>query len=115
MDIGRGIKVKPFSLVDHFKSVNPISSIDGAIIIDEDGICYAIGVILDGKAYNVGDTSRGARYNSAITFISNQITREKKWKNNPYIGVVISEDKTLDIVSFNEGEGTLYKESLKIR
>lgn len=50
--------------------VRRLSGIDGALLVDPKSICYAIGVILDGKATDGGDPSRGARYNSAIRYIA---------------------------------------------
>lgn len=46
--------------------VEEITSIDGALICDTDGICYSIGTILDGIESEKTDSSRGARCNSAI-------------------------------------------------
>ena len=46
-----------------------VSGIDGGVLIDPDGICYAIGVILDGIATPNGDPSRGSRYNSAVRYV----------------------------------------------
>lgn len=68
--------------------IESITRIDGAVLCDPQGICYAIGVILDGKTSNKADSSRGARYNSAIRYIEQQKEYEKK----AFI-VVISEDK----------------------
>ncbi len=64
--------------------IKPITAIDGAVICDFDGVCHAIGVILDGMTIVETDTelekrpvvdkimeediSRGARYNSAIRY-----------------------------------------------
>ena len=49
--------------------VGRLTRIDGALLIDPKGICYAVGVILDGHATEHGDPSRGARFNSAIRYI----------------------------------------------
>lgn len=49
-----------------------VTSIDGAVLIGPNGICYAIGVILDGLASKKGDPARGARYNSAVRYIESQ-------------------------------------------
>lgn len=67
-----------------------ITSIDGAILIDQDGICHAIGVILDGLASKNGKPSRGARYNSAIRYV--------EYTDHPCMAVVISEDGLIDLV-----------------
>ena len=49
-----------------------VTSIDGAtLLISRKGICYSIGVILDGKATNKGKSERGARYNSAVRYVEN--------------------------------------------
>ncbi|WP_437917373.1 hypothetical protein WME73_10485 [Sorangium sp. So ce302] len=47
-----------------------ISGIDGAVLIDPQGTCHAIGVILDGLATPEGDPARGARFNSAVRYLS---------------------------------------------
>ncbi|WP_343339384.1 hypothetical protein TPELB_17940 [Terrisporobacter petrolearius] len=83
--------------------VNKISCIDGSILIDEKGICHAIGVILDGPACRYGNKGRGARYNSAIKYIYNRINNTE----NDYkcLAIVKSEDGMIDIIDrkmFNE-------------
>ena len=70
-----------------------VSSIDGAILIDMDGICHAIGVILDGSAIQEGDTGRGARYNSTLRYIHG--IRER---DIPCLAVVVSEDGTAELM-----------------
>lgn len=80
----------------HPSTIESITSIDGAILIDVECIIHGIGVILDGMATNRGDSSRGARYNSAIRYV------ETISKNNEYsdvMAVVISEDGYVDIVT----------------
>lgn len=69
--------------------VHNLTTIDGAILLSPDGVCHAIGVVLDGVASPKGDPARGARYNSAIRYIS---------VNNDSLAVVISEDGTVDLV-----------------
>ncbi|MGG2466862.1 tetratricopeptide repeat protein [Paraclostridium bifermentans] len=79
--------------------IKSISSIDGSILIDTEGKCQSIGVILDGIACKIGDNSRGARYNSAIKYIyeqTNKITGESK--NHKCMAIVISEDGMIDII-----------------
>ena len=49
--------------------IRSITNIDGAVLMDLDGYCHGIGVILDGIATEKGDPSRGARYNSAIRYV----------------------------------------------
>lgn len=89
----RAIKINPISLVDNTKAIKNLTSIDGAIIISPDGTCYAIGVILDGEATIIGDTSRGARYNSLCNYVA---WRKEKVKDCSVMAVVISEDQTVD-------------------
>ena len=50
------------------KNVEKLSSIDGAIIMDENCICYGFGVVLDGKDTGFGNRARGSRYNSSERF-----------------------------------------------
>ncbi|MFZ3194990.1 MAG: tetratricopeptide repeat protein, partial [Bacillus mycoides] len=79
--------------------VEKITNIDGALYMDIDGHVHAIGVILDGFAkIGEGDSSRGARYNSAL-----------RYKNGDGIEgncviVVISEDGMIDIIPESEIE-----------
>ncbi|MFJ7746702.1 DNA integrity scanning protein DisA nucleotide-binding domain protein [Peribacillus sp. NPDC097295] len=67
-----------------------VTSIDGAILINPNGECVALGVILDGVASNNGDMSRGARYNSAIRYLETQ--------QNDCLIVVISEDGYINLI-----------------
>lgn len=73
--------------------VNHVTSIDGAVLLDRNCKCYAIGVILDGVVCKEsgGDSSRGARYNSALRY------REHRKEVNLAI-IVVSEDGTIDIL-----------------
>lgn len=73
--------------------IKKVTSIDGAILLDIEGNCYAIGVILDGLAVTAfGDPGRGARYNSAIRY-----AQKESMKNNCLI-IVISEDGMINII-----------------
>jgi hypothetical protein len=67
------------------------TSIDGTVIIDTDGVCYAIGAILDGDVSDRGDRTRGGRYNSALMYVDTVAV--------PSLIVVVSRDGTVDIVS----------------
>lgn len=66
------------------------TAIDGSILADPQGICHAIGVILDGPA--VGDSlpSRGSRYNSAVRYVAAG--------SSPRMAFIVSEDRTLDVI-----------------
>ncbi|MGL5753851.1 MAG: tetratricopeptide repeat protein, partial [Paraclostridium sp.] len=91
--------IEPKALYLDSKIVENISRIDGSIFVDVKGNCKAIGVILDGIACEIGNRSRGARYNSAIKYINEQI--EKNNKHN-CMAIVISEDKMIDIIDKEE-------------
>ncbi|HEB2439600.1 hypothetical protein CN335_12530 [Bacillus thuringiensis] len=78
------------------KIVEKITTIDGALYMDITGQFHAIGVILDGYAEaEEGDSSRGARYNSAIRY------KNGKSVNGNCIIIVISEDGMIDILPDN--------------
>lgn len=66
------------------------TAIDGTILVDPEGVCHAIGVILDGQAVPESTPSRGARYNSAVRYVTAGAARR--------MAFVISEDRTLDVV-----------------
>lgn len=66
------------------------TAIDGSILVDPQGVCHAIGVILDGHAVEDSTPSRGARFNSAVRYVAAGL--------EPRMAFVISEDRTLDIV-----------------
>jgi hypothetical protein len=79
--------VEPTLLNDSL--IRNVTSIDGATLLDSNGICHSIGVILDGMSTNKGTSERGARYNSAIRYVENN---KKKC-----IAVIISEDGMIDL------------------
>lgn len=80
-------KITPF---DCANMVKHITSIDGAVLIDTKGVCYAIGVILDGTTSKTEDISNGARHNSA---------RRYKNINNRSVIVIVSEDGYVTVLS----------------
>jgi hypothetical protein len=88
----QSLPLQPLKLTTGF--VNQITSIDGSILLDRDGMCYAIGVILDGLATNKGDSSRGARYNSAVRYY------EQFGKQNPTVIIIVSEDGMVNLIPF---------------
>lgn len=91
----RGFMIAEKQLINDLSIIEKITSIDGALIIDMDCNCYAIGAILDGNAHKyVGSSERGARYNSACTYLAN-----KTDESDVYLAVVISEDGTIDILT----------------
>lgn len=83
-------KVKPQTLRSEI--IKYISTIDGAILFDEQGVCYSIGAILDGvQTKDRQETmSNGARHNSAIRYLEN---------NSNCLIVLISEDGDVKILS----------------
>ncbi len=84
----QAIAIEPIKLSSAL--VARISGIDGAILVDRDCNCHAIGVILDGIATNTGDPSRGARYNSALRYIGSSPA--------PAVCLVVSEDGYVNMV-----------------
>ncbi|WP_024833174.1 hypothetical protein [Ruminiclostridium josui] len=91
----RGIQLEiPYDLSTDNKVALRLSSIDGALIIDEKCMCYGIGMIVDGEASVKGNPSRGSRYNSAKNYVYSMAV-----KGYSCVGCVISEDGTLDIIN----------------
>lgn len=69
-----------------------VTSIDGAVLLDPEGFCHAVGVILDGTAHpKRGNPARGSRYNSAIRYVESC--------GAPCLAVVVSEDGMVDIIT----------------
>ena len=68
-----------------------VTAIDGAVLLDPESYCYSIGVILDGTATGRGNSTRGARYNSAIRYV----------QSSPYpcMAIVVSEDGLIDVLT----------------
>ena len=67
-----------------------VSKIDGTIILDPHSYCHAIGVILDGPANEKCTPERGSRYNSGVRYVTATET--------PRLAIVVSEDRTVDII-----------------
>ncbi|WP_443946363.1 diadenylate cyclase [Pedobacter sp. AW1-32] len=86
----QSFKIKPIQL--NKTLVGQLSSIDGAILLDTNSICYGIGVILDGIANHYGDSSRGARFNSALRYY------EHMEKKAGIVLVVLSEDGMINLI-----------------
>ena len=84
----QGTKIEPTPLTTHL--YRHVSRIDGAILMDPRGTCYAVGVILDGPARSDEAPSRGSRYNSGMRYIHAAGTRR--------LAVVISDDHTVDVI-----------------
>ncbi len=74
--------------------ISNLTNIDGAIILDTQGYCHAIGVILDGTVSDNEDKSRGSRYNSAIRYIE----QRKSDGSYPCFIIVLSVDGTINYI-----------------
>jgi hypothetical protein len=88
----------PVKLIDELldETLLMLTSIDGALLVDPLGTCYAAGVILDGNAIKgKGTSSRGARYNSAIRYVYGA---RKSTSKCECLAVVISKDETINMV-----------------
>lgn len=105
---GRGIKIQPIDVSDLLKAnkevaqkvMNNLTKIDGALIFSEQGVCYSIGTIVDGRACDNSNPGRGARYNSAYTYVYDCNERGIRC-----YGAVISEDGTIDVFGmFGKGQ-----------
>ena len=88
----RAIGIRPV-LVDE-STILSLSAIDGAMIVNTEGICYSIGAILDGAATGKGNIARGARYNSAITYVDYWAKNEPRKK---VVAIIVSADDSVDI------------------
>lgn len=86
--IRQGSQIVPTKLTEEL--LHRVSGIDGTILLDSHGVCHAIGVILDGAANNDCTPSRGSRYNSAVRYV--------KQGSKKRLAIVISEDRTADII-----------------
>ena len=62
--------------------------VDGAVLLGPDGRCHAFGVILYGAATDHGDPARGSR----------DTTRRATTARNIALLVVISDDRTVDLI-----------------
>ncbi len=84
----QAVRFTPFKMTS--ENLMMMSNIDGAVILDSELMCHAVGVILDGMATVHGDPARGSRYNSAIRYIESQ--------KKTAMAVVISEDGMVDFI-----------------
>jgi DNA integrity scanning protein DisA with diadenylate cyclase activity len=82
------------------------TAIDGALLVDQDGVCHAIGAILDGVAGGDGDPSRGARFNSAVRYVES--------RQGACFALVVSEDGMSDLV-LPSGSGTAERDEFADR
>lgn len=87
----RGTVIKPRKLNSNI--IRMITSVDGAVLMDSNLNCTLFGVILDGDTNDAGTPARGARYNSTVTYV-----KRRAQFGQCFIGVIISEDGTIDWV-----------------
>jgi sensor domain DACNG-containing protein/sensor domain DACNH-containing protein/DisA checkpoint controller-like protein len=88
---GQATPIEPTDLTPQL--LRDLTAIDGAVLLDPTGQCFAIGVILDGLATDQGDPSRGARFNSALRYVQSAHSR-----GVATLAVVVSEDGGVDFV-----------------
>jgi hypothetical protein len=69
-----------------------MTAIDGAVLVSPDGLCHAVGVILDGAATGTGDPARGARFNSAVRYIAGA--------GEGSLVIIVSEDGMIDLLPY---------------
>ena len=81
--------VEPFTLNAH--DLPSFTVMDGALLIDTECRCHALGVILDGEGVHTSDTSRGARFNSSLRYL-------EKNKDDRILIVVVSDDGMLNLI-----------------
>ncbi|MEZ5708558.1 MAG: hypothetical protein R3E02_04110 [Blastomonas sp.] len=84
----QGTKIEPTAL--NKELLERATSIDGTIIADPNGVCHAVGIILDGTANAECTPERGSRYNSAVRYVGDG--------SQGRMAMVLSEDGTLDII-----------------
>ena len=72
-------------------TIRTLTAVDGCILYDSEGACYGFGVILDGVAKEKGEQDRGARYNSALTYVYAN-------EDEKIMACVFSEDGGSDII-----------------
>ncbi|BBZ31738.1 hypothetical protein [Mycolicibacterium confluentis] len=73
--------------------IRQVTAIDGGVLVDPSGTCYAIGVILDGMATTRGDRSRGSRYNSAVRYLASA-----KARGAHTVILLVSEDGMINLL-----------------
>lgn len=84
----QALRIDPMALTP--ARVPLLTAIDGAVLLDTEGVCWALGVILDGRAVRGGDPARGARFNSAVRYVEGA--------DHPCLAMVISEEGTVDVI-----------------
>ena len=88
---GQSVPILPFQITN--KTILQLTAIDGALLIDPQGKCFALGTILDGEATGEGDAARGSRYNSALRYVSTRRTRGEQC-----LAIVVSTDGMINLL-----------------
>ncbi|MEV0394127.1 hypothetical protein [Polymorphospora rubra] len=78
--------------------VASLAEMDGGILVDEQGRCHAIGVLLDGHTGVREDNSRGSRYNNAARYLALDGNPEAGEGSTRTIVIVYSSDGMVDIL-----------------
>ncbi len=73
------------------EELRAITTMDGAVLLDQHGQVHAAGAILDGMATRHGDPGRGSRYNSAVRYVASR-------PDDSCIAIVVSKDGGVDVV-----------------
>ncbi|WP_254698928.1 hypothetical protein [Burkholderia gladioli] len=84
----QGTRIEPTRLTESL--LRSFSGIDGTILLTPDGVCHAVGIILDGEATDQCTPSRGSRYNSGVRYVQTSEFRR--------LAIVVSDDRTVDII-----------------
>ncbi|OMU05137.1 hypothetical protein AQ768_02705 [Burkholderia pseudomallei] len=84
----QGTRIEPTRLTESL--LRSFSGIDGTILLAPDGVCHAVGIILDGEATDQCTPSRGSRYNSGIRYVQTGQARR--------LAIVVSDDRTVDVI-----------------
>ncbi len=93
-DNRHAIEVNPVDLSQDLNLINSLTSIDGAIFMDINCMCYCIGAILDGDLVARGSMARGSRFNSTFNYVKRRADFDQH-----FTGIVISEDGTVDAIN----------------
>ena len=86
--------ISTINLSEKMHLIRYLTSIDGALIMDIDCRCGCIGAILDGDFTTKGNPARGARFNSTVRYV-----KRRSELGQHFVGIVLSEDGTIDAVS----------------
>ncbi len=91
----QGQPLTPLLMTDAL--LQTLTSIDGAVVLSPSCECFSIGVILDGISTGAGDSTRGARYNSALRYVESL-----KQSGHKCLAIVVSEDGYVTWVQTSE-------------